>query len=134
MPRQMKESGVSWLGAVPQNWDIVRMKSCISQRDGGAWGDEATGDDGDEICLRIADFDYAHYRFKDTEPSNLTRRHYKDDLVQKLLLQKNDIVIEKSGGGDKTPVGRTVIFDKEYRALYANFCDILFKPLCMELY
>ena len=123
--RAMKDSGIEWIGGIPENWDIVRMKSCISQRDSGAWGDEPTGAEGDEICLRIADFEYDKFRFKSIPLEEYTKRHYKDDVIEKLLLKENDIVIEKSGGGEKTPVGRTVIFDKEFRALYANFCDRL---------
>ena len=123
MARKMKDSGIEWIGEIPEGWEIHRMKSCISQRDGGAWGDEATGETGDCICLRIADFDYEHFRF--TDSNNLTIRHYASPIIRKLLLQKNDILIEKSGGGEKTPVGRTVLFDKEYPALFANFMDRL---------
>lgn len=121
--RKMKASGIEWIGEIPEGWEVHRMKSCISQRDGGAWGDEATGETGDCICLRIADFDYEHFRF--TDSNNLTIRHYASPIIKKLLLQKNDILIEKSGGGEKTPVGRTVLFDKEYPALFANFMDRL---------
>lgn len=123
MAQKMKDSGIEWIGEIPEGWEIHRMKSCISQRDGGAWGDEATGETGDCICLRIADFDYEHFRF--TDSNNLTIRHYASPIIRKLLLQKNDILIEKSGGGEKTPVGRTVLFDKEYPALFANFMDRL---------
>ena len=123
MARKMKDSGIEWIGEIPEGWEVHRMKSCISQRDGGAWGDEATGETGDCICLRIADFDYGHFRF--TDSNNLTIRHYASPIIKKLLLQKNDILIEKSGGGEKTPVGRTVLFDKEYPALFANFMDRL---------
>lgn len=123
MARKMKDSGIEWIGEIPEGWEIHRIKSCISQRDGGAWGDEATGETGDCICLRIADFDYEHFRF--TDSNNLTIRHYASPIIKKLLLQKNDILIEKSGGGEKTPVGRTVLFDKEYPALFANFMDRL---------
>lgn len=125
MARQMKDSGVEWIGEIPEDWKVLRMKSCIEQRDSGAWGEEATGEKGDTICLRIADFDYARFRFKDSEPEVLTLRHYDNDVVQKLLLKANDILIEKSGGGEKTPVGRTVLFDKAYPALFANFMDRL---------
>lgn len=125
MARQMKDSGVEWIGEIPEDWKVLRMKSCIEQRDSGAWGEEATGEKGDTICLRIADFDYARFRFKDSEPEVLTMRHYDNDVVQKLLLKANDILIEKSGGGEKTPVGRTVLFDKAYPALFANFMDRL---------
>ena len=123
MARKMKDSGIEWIGEIPEGGEVHRMKSCISQRDGGAWGDEATGETGDCICLRIADFDYEHFRF--TDSNNLTIRHYASPIIKKLLLQKNDILIEKSGGGEKTPVGRTVLFDKEYPALFANFIDRL---------
>ena len=123
MARKMKDSGIEWIGEIPEGWEVHRMKSCISQRDGGAWGDEATGETGDCSCLRIADFDYEHFRF--TDSNNLTIRHYASPIIKKLLLQKNDILIEKSGGGEKTPVGRTVLFDKEYPALFANFMDRL---------
>ena len=123
MARKMKDSGIEWIGEIPEGWEIHRMKSCISQRDGGAWGDEAIGETGDCICLRIADFDYEHFCF--TDSNNLTIRHYASPIIKKLLLQKNDILIEKSGGGEKTPVGRTVLFDKEYPALFANFMDRL---------
>lgn len=125
MSRQMKDSGIEWIGEIPETWEVIRMKSCISARDSGAWGDEANGEEGDAICLRIADFDYSKFTFKNVDESELTIRHYNMDIINKLALRKGDIVIEKSGGGEKTPVGRTVIFDKDYVALYANFCDRL---------
>lgn len=125
MARQMKDSGIAWIGVVPEAWSIQRMKNCIASRQSGAWGDEASGEYGDTICLRIADFDYSRFRFKETPEEELTVRHYSRDVIERLRLTKGDILIEKSGGGEKTPVGRTVIFDKDYTALYANFMDRL---------
>ncbi len=125
MAREMKDSGIEWIGEIPREWYLIRMKACILQRDSGAWGNEANGNEGDIICLRIADFDYPKFKFKDTDEELLTKRNYNISIIENLLLHKNDIVIEKSGGGEKTPVGRTVIFDKSYRAVYANFCDRL---------
>lgn len=125
MAREMKDSGVAWIGEIPSTWSIQRMKNCIASRQSGAWGDDATGETGDAICLRIADFDYARFRFKETPVEELTVRHYAQDVIERLKLAKGDILIEKSGGGEKTPVGRTVIFDKDYTALYANFMDCL---------
>lgn len=121
--RDMKDSGVEWIGEIPAHWNLVRLKSLIEARDGGAWGEEAAGKDGDMICLRIADFDYQRYCFK--SHGELTVRHYKPDVIDRLRLMPGDILVEKSGGGEKTPVGRAVIFDKDYPALYANFMDRL---------
>lgn len=125
MAREMKDSGVEWIGKIPATWSLIKMKNCIIQRDSGSWGEEAASDCNDVICLRVADFDYSHFRFKDTEPRQLTIRHYPPEVIQKLLLREKDILIEKSGGGGKTPVGRTVLFDKSYPALFANFMDRL---------
>ena len=127
--REMKNSGIEWVGTMPSHWTIERMKSCIKQRDGGAWGSEETGED-DTICLRIADFDYSRFVFNDRDFSDLTKRHYSKSTLNKLLLEKGDILIEKSGGGEKTPVGRTVVFDKNYSALFANFMD---RVKCQDL-
>lgn len=123
MCREMKDSGIAWLGQVPKKWTITRMKSCILRRDSGAWGNEPQNNENDIICLRIADFDYKKYRFKEASIDKLTVRNYSNEVIEKLILSNGDILIEKSGGGEKTPVGRTVIFDKSYKALYANFCD-----------
>ncbi len=123
MARKMKDSGIEWIGVIPDGWSIHRLKSCVLERDSGAWGSDASGNDGDMICLRIADFDYGRYRFKDVE--NPVRRNYDKATIERLVLKKNDLLVEKSGGGDKTPVGRMVMFDKDYPALYANFMDRL---------
>ena len=125
MARAMKDSGIEWIGLMPSSWELHRLKSCIADRTSGAWGNEATGGEGDMICLRIADFDYDRFSFKSTPTELLTKRNYDQTTIKTLQLQKGDILIEKSGGGEKTPVGRTVIFDKEYPALYANFMDRL---------
>lgn len=121
--REMKDSGVAWIGEIPAHWNLVRLKSLIVTRDGGAWGEEAAGRDGDMICLRIADFDYQRYCFK--SHGELTVRHFKPDVIERLRLMPGDILVEKSGGGEKTPVGRAVLFDKDYSALYSNFMDRL---------
>ena len=123
--RKMKDSGIPWIGEMPESWNLRRMKNCILSRTSGAWGEEAKGADGDVICLRIADFDYDRFVFKNTPVEDLTIRNYDNEIIKKLLLQKGDILIEKSGGGEKTPVGRTVVFEKDYPALYANFMDRL---------
>ena len=119
--RAMKDSGVEWIGEIPVCWNVERMKNCINTRDGGAWGIEPQNNENDVICLRVADLDYPRLRF--TTSNNLTIRNYTVLQIEKLQLRKGDMLIEKSGGGDKTPVGRAVIFDEEYKALFANFME-----------
>ena len=121
MTRAMKSSGIEWIGEIPKHWQTQRIKYVIQQRDSGSWGENELGDNNDIICIRVADFDYNHFNIKDSQ--QYTLRNYSPELVHYLKLNKGDILIEKSGGGEKTPVGRTVIFDKDFTALFANFIE-----------
>ena len=122
---EMKDSGVEWIGEIPEHWCVKPQKRVVLQRSGGAWGDDPMNDEHDCFCMRIADFDFARGRFKNTLPENLTKRNYENSQIKRLSLQHGDLLIEKSGGGEKTPVGRSVVFDKDYKALFANFMDRL---------
>lgn len=120
---EMKDSGVDWIGKMPNNWNSNPIKQIIIRRNGGAWGDEATGDVNDRICMRIADFSFEQGRFKQLPSNKYTVRNYTSTQIERLTLTKGDICIEKSGGGEKTPVGRAVLYDLDYPALYANFME-----------
>lgn len=119
--RKMKDSGVEWIGEIPEEWEVVPMKRFIERRDGGAWGEEPKNNLNDIICIRIADFDYA--RFSLRKNNSFTIRNYDSQTISRLLLMKGDILVEKSGGGENTPVGRSIIFQENFLALYANFMD-----------
>ena len=113
-----------WFSSLPSHWLLYRVKNLITQNDSGAWGDDPTSENG-TICLRVADMDFALGVFKTKNIDSLTRRAYSQEQIDKLILKQGDILIEKSGGGEKTPVGRSVYFDKEYKALFANFMQRL---------
>lgn len=119
--REMKDSGIEWIGDAPQNWQLVRIKVCISRRDSGAWGEEAMGEPGDCVCIRVADMDYNRLRLKDDLP--FTYRNYEEKVIESLKLADGDILIEKSGGGEKTLVGRAVMFRGTLQAVFANFME-----------
>ena len=119
-----KDSGISWIGDVPEHWDVIPMKRLFVNRKSGAWGEDELHNDLDRICLRIADFDMTELRFK--RNIDYTIRNYKQDVIEKCALKKGDILVEKSGGGEKTPVGRAVLYDLTLNEpLFANFMDRL---------
>lgn len=123
MTRKMKDSGVEWIGSVPEEWSVKTLKRAFSNRAGGAWGEESKGNENDRVCIRIADFDYSKLKIKDN--IEFTKRNYNEDTIMKLELKQGDILVEKSGGGETTPVGRTILYDLPIKALYANFMDRL---------
>lgn len=118
----MKKSGIEWIGNIPEDWTIQRIKQSISSRYSGAWGQEVLENKYNKICIRVADFDYENLSILS---NNYTIRNYTDDQIKKLKLKNGDLLIEKSGGGETSPVGRVIIFNQDFDALCANFIEVI---------
>ncbi|MGM9603042.1 MAG: restriction endonuclease subunit S [Faecousia sp.] len=133
--REMKDSGVEWIGEISQTWNTQSLKSIVKKHFGGCWGEEVKGNENDVLCIRIADFSFGNQSIKETAS---TMRNYTDAQIEKGLLLNNDLIVEKSGGGEKTPVGRVVIYNKNSfpeRAMFANFSEcIRLKDGCCARY
>lgn len=110
----MKDSGIEWLGKIPEHWELNKIKYLISKPIAGQWGQESKKDENDIICLRVADFDGLS-----TKENDLTIRNIEPKEEQ--ILKLGDLLIEKSGGGEKTPVGRVVRFIHSFKAVTSNF-------------
>lgn len=121
---EYKDSGVKWLGEIPSHWEVVRLKNAFLKRISGSWGEEPNRSQRNTICLRIADFEYNRLRFQRKE--EYTVRSYTINELDEKKLRNGDLLIEKSGGGEKTPVGRCVVYDLEMQdIMYANFMEKL---------
>ena len=117
-----KNSNVSWIGMIPEHWETYIFKRLIKYRKAGSWGSEPKTSEIDCTCLRIADFDYDKFRFQ--RKTDNTIRSYKWKELEDRILKQGDILIEKSGGGEKTPVGRAILYDLNINnAMYANFME-----------
>lgn len=115
---EYKDSGVEQLGEVPKGWEIKQLKRTIESCVNGVWGGEPENEGADTIVLRVADFNRQKlsinndgYTYRKIEVKDKTRRQ----------LQSGDLLIEKSGGGEKTLVGQVVLFNKEFEAVTSNF-------------
>ena len=113
-----KPSGIEWIGEVPEHWESFRIKYALSRSAAGVWGDDEKGDSNDIICYRIADFDYNHGGL---DLDDLTTRNIEPKQLEGRIVSKGDLLIEKSGGGEATPVGRVVKVNSDQRATYTNF-------------
>jgi type I restriction enzyme S subunit len=94
-----------------------RLKWAFDSCKNGAWGNEPNGDD-DVVCIRAADFDGPSGRLNAGER---TFRSIDAEVFRKVALRPGDLVMEKSGGGDKQLVGRTVLFDDPRPSVCSNF-------------
>jgi type I restriction enzyme S subunit len=112
-----RPSGVEWLGEVPEHWEVDRLKWTTTGIINGTWGEEPNGVD-DLICVRVADFDRERLLVVDDPP---TVRAVDASQREGRLLQKGDLLIEKSGGGEKQLVGCVVYFAHDFAAVCSNF-------------
>lgn len=120
----MKDSGIDWIGQVPETWEIKKLKHCIESSESGIWGQDEKHDGEDKVCVRVADFDYEKGCVK---VDNLTLRHYGEEFTDRKRLKPRDLLLEKSGGGDLYPVGRVIRYslDDEFTATCSNFIQKL---------
>ena len=116
--KEYKDSGIEWLGKVPEHWDVDRFKrSTVSCRN-GIWGSEAQGDENDIKCVRVADFDRESRTTCDDIP---TIRNVTENERAERTLSQGNLLLEKSGGGDLQPVGFVVLYDSNEPAVCSNF-------------
>lgn len=102
---------------LPDGWRLLPLKFAIEDAQTGVWGEESNGGDDDILCARVADFD--RVKINVTEVPTVRRVSAKDR--EKCALRHGDILVEKSGGTDKNPVGTVVAYEGELPAVYANF-------------
>ena len=87
----------------------------------GEWGQEALEGEGIPV-LRTTNFtNEGIIKYDDVVTRHITKRNIADKM-----LRNGDIIIEKSGGSDKQPVGRVVYFEgEENKFLFNNFTGLL---------
>jgi len=78
------------------------LKATVTKVQNGLWGDEPAEDGSDIICVRVADFDRSSAKVKLAGP---TFRSIPERQQPGRLLHPGDLLLEKSGGGEKQPVG-----------------------------
>ena len=114
---EYKDSGVEWLGEIPSHWNLYSLKRSVDKCTNGFWGNEPDG--RNDLCvLRVADFNRDNFTINEDK---LTLRSVLPKEAESRLIKKGDLLIEKSGGGEKTLVGCVVQFDKDFPAITSNF-------------
>lgn len=98
------------------DWSQMRLKNTVASLKAGVWGDEPNGED-DLPVLRVADFD----RERLVAEKAPTLRAISLNEREGRLLENGDLLIEKSGGGDKTPAGTVVLYSMNVPAVCSNF-------------
>jgi len=115
---EYKDSGIERLDSIPSSWNVMQLKRTIGDCVNGIWGAEPTNDGDDTIVIRVADFDRSRLSVND---EGYTYRKIEEREKTSRKLEQGDLLLEKSGGGEKTLVGQVVLFDKAFEAVTSNF-------------
>jgi len=106
---------------VPDRWEIKKLEDCIETSIAGEWGSPEEGNEQDIAVLRSTNFTNSGF----LDFSKIAVRNILEKKLSKKRLRKKDILLEKSGGSPKQPVGRVVWFDKEGDFSFANFLQLI---------
>ena len=123
----MKDSGVEWLGEVPEHWDITRLKNIGKSIIGLTYSPNeiCDADDDSYLVLRSSNVQNGQLSFLDNV-------YVKSSVSEKLKIKKNDILI-CSRNGSRDLIGKNIIiknppknstfgaFMTVYRSEYADY-------------
>lgn len=102
-----------------KKWERRKLGEALELHDNGLWGfqDLVNG----IPVIRSTNFENNGYISTD----DITRVQPNIQNIENKKLQKGDILLERSGGGPKQPVGRVVLFDLEGEFYFGNFISRL---------
>lgn len=102
-----KDSGVEWLGRVPEHWQIKRLKHIANVQTGVAKGKDNEGKDTVEVpYLRVANVQDGYLSLDDVATIEIPR----EDLAR-YSLQPGDVLMNEGGDFDK--LGRGSVWQGE---------------------
>ncbi len=116
--KKYKDSGVQWIGEIPEEWEVKKLKYCIDSNIGGFWGEEPKDNGNDVGCIRVSEFIKEKGILKNIVP---TVRNVPKAKYNQIRVKKGSILIEKSGGGETCLVGNAIVVNKDLQAVYSNF-------------
>ena len=106
-----KDSGVKWIGEIPNHWEVVPLKRTGSFENGLTYSPNDIRDKG-YIVLRSSNIQNSKMNYEDTV--------YVESVPNDLLVKKGDIII-CSRNGSASLVGKCAKFDGKIAATFGAF-------------
>jgi type I restriction enzyme, S subunit len=116
-----KDSGIEWIGEVPEHWSVNKLGYLLERNDGGVWGDDPN--ENGSIVLRSTEITLdGSWNINEPAKRSLSKKEYNN-----ALLEKGDLLLTKSSGSEQH-IGKTAIVDNnvaELRCAFSNFMQRL---------
>lgn len=117
---KMKDSGVEWIGEVPEHWEVKRIKHVADKFMYGTSVDCNDLTEGTPV-LRIPNVDDLTFNLNDLKYASLTPAE-----TEKYLLKENDILVIRTNGNPEL-VGKSAMFKGSEKFMFASYL-IRLKP------
>ena len=115
--RPMKDSGIEWIGEIPESYKVERVKHLGSYRNGLTYTPDDVVDEGQgTLVLRSSNVQQGKLCFEDNV--------YVDaEIPERLMVQKGDIII-CSRNGSRELIGKCAIVENDLVASFGAFMMI----------
>ena len=112
--REMKDSGIEWIGEIPREWSIVKIKHLGEYRNGLTYNptDVVNKNDG-VLVLRSSNIQHGKLCLLDNVYVNMT-------IPEQLMVKKGDIVI-CSRNGSRALIGKCAVVEESLVASFGAF-------------
>src|SRR3989304_10159406 len=113
-----KQTGITWIGEIPQDWYLSKLKWLITSNDGGVWGNDPMENGTRVLRSTEISVDGKWNNLKDSAYRDLS-----DAEIRKSKVEIGDLIITKSSGSE-LHIGKTAVVDKRITSeitCYSNF-------------
>lgn len=132
MSRTMKDSGVEWIGEIPIDWDLVKIKKIAEFINGFAFESSDLFFDGAIPIIRIGDISGGEIDFVNCNKCNI-----EIDNMDRFKVKNNDILIAMSGAtvgklGYAKQVDEIVLINQRVGIIRTNSSRFLYYSLSTD--
>jgi len=113
-----KDSGIEWIGEIPEGWDPIRLKYLLNRIDPGCWGSDF--DEKGTIILRSTEIKIdGSWQIDNPATRSITEKERSN-----CLLKEGDLLVTKSSGSEKH-IGKTALVNKDIEKLNCCFSNFM---------
>ncbi|MCK4348199.1 MAG: restriction endonuclease subunit S, partial [Thermoplasmatales archaeon] len=113
-----KDSGIQWIGEIPEGWDPIRLKYLLNRIDPGCWGSDF--DEKGTIILRSTEIKVdGSWQIDDPATRSITEKERSN-----CLLKEGDLLVTKSSGSEKH-IGKNALVNKDIEKLNCCFSNFM---------
>ena len=102
----MKDSGIEWIGKIPTDWSVIRLKYLGSAGNGLTYSPQNMTDESGTLILRSSNIQHG-------EIVNADNVYVNSSVSKSLILKKDDLLI-CSRHGSKDLIGKNALINKEF--------------------